>query len=144
MGLKSSNKGETGEREIAALMAELTGFDVRRKVRQHHGDSDLEGIPGWSVKVKRHAKATRATVRAWWDQTVTQSQSYGAIPVLLYRQDRDEWRAVWPVAVLLTMQHTAMWSGCEWTTEGSMEAWCAVLRDVENAVARSAPGGDLQ
>ena len=133
MGMKSRNKGKVGEREIAALVAELTGFDVRRKVRQHDGDSDLEGVPGWSVEVKRHAKAPRASIRAWWAQSVAQSAPSGAIPVLLYRQDRDEWRAVWPLAVCLTNQTLVMWPGYEWTTEGSIEAWCAALREVQHA-----------
>lgn len=130
MGLKSRNKGKAGEREIAALVADLTGFDVRRRVRQHDGDSDLEGVPGWCIEVKRHAKAGRANLRTWWAQSVAQSEPSCSIPVLLYRQDRDEWRAVWPLAVSLTMQHAAMWVGYEWTAEGSLEAWCAVLREI--------------
>ena len=72
MGMMSRNKGKAGEREIASLLADLTGFDVRRRVRQRDGDSDLEGIPGWVVEVKRHAKATRASIRAWWAPGVRQ------------------------------------------------------------------------
>lgn len=137
MGMKSRNKGKAGEREIAALVAELTGFDVRRRVRQHDGDSDLEGVPGWSIEVKRHAKAPRASVRGWWAQAVDQSSPTGAIPVLLYRQDRDEWRAVWPLATCLTTQTAAMWSGYEWTIEGRIEAWCAAMREVQHTGGRA-------
>ena len=90
MGMKFRNKGKVGEFKIAALVAELTRFDVRRKVRQHDGDSDLEVVPGCSVEVKRHARATRSSIRAWWSQSVAQSTPAGAIPVLLIRQDRDE------------------------------------------------------
>ena len=133
MGMKSRNKGKAGEREIAALVAELTGFDVRRRVRQHDGDSDLEGVPGWSIEVKRHAKAPRSSVRSWWAQAVDQSSPTGAIPVLLYRQDRDEWRAVWPLAICLSTQTAVMWSGYEWTTEGGIEAWCATVREVQHS-----------
>lgn len=96
MGLKSRNKGRMGEREVAALLADLTGMQVKRRVRQHDGDSDLEGIPGWSVEVKRHAKAPRASIRQWWQQATEQAARVGAVPVLLYRQDFDAWRAVWP------------------------------------------------
>ena len=88
------NKGKAGEREAAELVRELTGWDVRRRVRQHGGDSDLEGVPGWSVEVKRHRTATRAELAQWWRQAV--SQSGDARPLLLYRADRAEWRAVWP------------------------------------------------
>jgi Holliday junction resolvase len=131
MGLKSRNKGKAGEREIASLVADLTGHDVRRRVRQHDGDSDLEGLPGWSMEVKRYAKAGRALIRQWWVQAVVQAERSGAVPVLLYRQDRDEWRAVWPLATTLTHQQAAMWAGYEWTTEGSPEAWAAVVRELE-------------
>ena len=129
MGMKSRTKGQSGEREIAALVAELTGFDVRRRVRQHGGDSDLDGVPGWSIEVKRHAKATRGSIRTWWAQACDQATQAGAVPVLLFRQDRDEWRAVWPLAATLTQQSAAMWSGYDWTTEGSTAAWCAVVRE---------------
>lgn len=104
MGLKSRTKGKAGEREIAALLADLTGLQVKRRVRQHDGDSDLEGVPGWCIEVKRHARASRANIRNWWAQAVEQSERVNAVPVLLYRQDRDDWRAVWPLAAMLVQQ----------------------------------------
>jgi hypothetical protein len=73
MGAMSRTKGKAGEREIAALIRDLTGWDVRRRVRQHDGDSDLMGVPGWSIEVKRHARATRADLASWWQQTVDQA-----------------------------------------------------------------------
>lgn len=130
MGAMQRTKGQTGEREAAALIRDLTGWDVRRRVRQHDGDSDLEGVPGWSVEIKRHASAGRADIRAWWAQAVAQAQRTGALPVLLYRRDRDQWRAVWPVAVHLGLQTTEMWTGYEWTVEGTPEAWAAVVREI--------------
>jgi len=140
MSAMSRNKGKAGEREIAVLLADLTGCNVRRRVRQRDGDSDLEGLPGWSVEVKRHAKATRATVAGWWNQAVRQAEADGGIPVLFWRQDRDEWRAVWPLAVSLTMQQAAMWSGYEWTAEGSIEAWAAIYRELIPMNNQSAQG----
>lgn len=65
MSVTSRTKGQTGEREIAAIVRDLTGWDVRRRVRQHEGDGDLEGIPGWSVEVKRHRQAQRADITHW-------------------------------------------------------------------------------
>jgi hypothetical protein len=97
----SRNKGKSGEREIAALVCDLTGWDVRRRVRQHTDDSDLEGVPGWCVEVKRHARAGRSDLAAWWDQAAKQARKAGHWPVLFYRTDRDQWRAVWPLAVHL-------------------------------------------
>lgn len=121
-------KGQSGEREVAGLIRDLTGWDVQRRVRNHAGDSDLVGVPGWSVEVKRHKTAGRAEIAGWWRQTCAQATTL--LPVLFYRLDRDSWRAVWPVAVGLKLQHSAQWSGYEWTVEGSVEAWAAVARDL--------------
>ena len=135
-GLTSRRKGQTGERELAALIADLTGWDVRRRVRQHEGDSDLEGVPGWSVEVKRHAKAPDALKRAWWAQTVRQSMGMrqavfgNTMPALFYREDRREWRAIWPVACLLTMQRADMWTDYGWTCDSDVATWAAVAREV--------------
>lgn len=129
MGAMQRNKGKAGEREIANLLAELTGFDVRRKVRQLDGESDLEGIPGWCLEVKRHAKAPRGSIRRWWAQAERQAKAAGQLPALVYRQDRDEWRCVWPVAATLAMQAAHQWHGYEWTTEGSPAAFAAVVRE---------------
>lgn len=127
MAGKSRSKGKVGEREIAHLIAELTGFPAKRKVRQHEGDSDIEGVPGWSVEVKRHATATRGDIARWWKQAVAQSSSN--VPVLVYRLDRQDWRAVWPASVLLTMQSASMWEQFEWTCESTVECWAAVVRE---------------
>lgn len=129
MSAMSRAKGQTGEREIAALIRDLTGWDVRRRVRQHDGDSDLEGVPGWSVEVKRHARATRSEIAGWWAQRVAQAERVGAMPVLLFRLDRDAWRAVWPITVNLTEQ-PPMWAAYAWTAEGSAEAWAAVALEL--------------
>jgi len=133
----SRNKGKAGEREIAALLRDLTGWQVARRVRQHDGDSDLEGVPGWSVEVKRHARAARADVAAWWRQAVEQAGS--ALPVLFYRQDRDEWRAVWPLAVQMVEQRAAMWSDYSWTVEGAVAAWAAVARELQQSRGSACP-----
>ena len=127
MSAMQRTKGASGEREIAAIIRDLTGFEVNRRVRNHEGDSDLTGIPGWSVEVKRHKKADRADIAKWWAQTVRQAN--GELPVLFFRRDRDIWRAVWPVAAALTSQHAEMWSRYEWTCEGSVDAWAAVMRE---------------
>jgi hypothetical protein len=87
---------------------------VRRRVRQHDGDSDLEGIPGWCVEVKRHAQATRAHLRGWWQQATEQAGAHGLKPALFYRRDRDEWRAVWAAGGLLDYAATVESSPATW------------------------------
>lgn len=79
------------------------------------------------MEVKRRRTATRGDLARWWGQTVTQAGDL--LPVLLYRADRAEWRAVWPLAVCLTHQRADYWRGVEWTADTSVAAWAAVARD---------------
>jgi hypothetical protein len=127
MSAMQLTKGQTGEREIAGIVRDLTGFDVRRRVRQHDGDSDLEGVPGWSVEVKRHRAATRGDIARWYQQAVAQAGDL--LPVLFYRVDRDAWRAVWPVAIALVQQRADFWRRYEWTADTTIESWAAAARE---------------
>ena len=129
MSKSQRSKGQRGEREAAALLQELTGWKITRRVRQHDGDSDLEGIPGWSVEVKNHATATLADVAGWWRQAVAQAGM--KLPLLIYKRQRGEWRAVWPVAAQITEQRAEYWDGYEWTAETSLQAWAAVARELQ-------------
>lgn len=122
------SKGQRGERELAALIHDHTGWEAKRRVRNNLGDDDIEGVPGWSVESKRYAKASPALIRGWWDQAVRQAGM--KIPVLFYRENRSEWRAVWPLAVALRIQSADMWVGVEWTATTSIAAWAAVAREV--------------
>jgi hypothetical protein len=120
MNAMSRTKGNAGESEVAGMVRDLTGFDVSRRVRQHDGDGDLKGVPGWSIEVKRHAGAGRADIARWWAQCTAQA---GALrPVLFYRLDCDSWRAIWP----LGMHLAAAWCEYPMTVEGSVAARAAV------------------
>lgn len=130
MGMMSRTKGKAGEREAAAIIRDISGWDIQRRVRQHDGDSDLLGVNGWVIEVKRYAKADRADIRTWWTQAVEQSKRHSGIPVLIYRRDRDEWRCVWPIAPHLTHQEAVMWEDYTWTVETSIDAWVAAVREI--------------
>ena len=69
-------------------------------------------------------------LETWWWWTQAAIQATDALPVLLYRLDRDQWRAVWPVAALLVAPTGNRWAGYDWTVEGSVAAWAAVAREV--------------
>jgi hypothetical protein len=90
MGQMQRRKGQVGEREAAALIREHTGWEVTRRVRNAAGDSDLLGVPGWSIEIKRYANASASQIASWWDQCVGQAD--GEIPVLFYRLNRGRWR----------------------------------------------------
>lgn len=123
MGAMQRNKGKAGEREAAKLLAGLLGVDIRRKVRQHEDDPDLDGLRGWSVEVKR---AARPRLAEWWAQAVAQAN--GSRPVLLYRLDRQDWRVMLALADMVPAL-----AGCErtlaLTIDTSVDGFAAVVRE---------------
>jgi len=124
----SKDKGKRGERTVANLIFELTGWNAHRRVRNDHGDTDLIGVPGWGIEVKDHAKATLGDVKGWWEQTCHQSK--GLIPLLIYKRQRGEWRAVYPLCVHVCTQQADWWHDYNYTIECSLEAWAAVAREI--------------
>ena len=127
-GSLSRTKGQTGEREVAAIIRELSGCDVRRRVRQHAGDADLEGLPGWSVEVKRHAQTPPGMLALWWAQTVRQAGDTKALPVLFYRADRAAWRCVWPADLCASPRPHAIRPGYAHTLDALPEVWWPMAR----------------
>jgi hypothetical protein len=113
------SKGQRGEREVAKLIADHLGFEVKRQVRQHDGDSDLVGVPGWSIEVKNHKQATRAQVEKWWYQAVAQGNNDEMI-CLAYKRQPGWWRFVW---------HPTKQSAYDYTLEGAVEAWACYVRE---------------
>lgn len=104
MGGMSRAKGQRGEREAAAVLSELTGREVRRRVRQHLHDADLEGLEGWgagwAVEVKRVASCPPAMLAQYWAQAVTQAERAGLVPLLMVRVNRAaDWTCYWPAAL---------------------------------------------
>lgn len=131
MGAFSRDKGKRGEKEAANLIHDITGWAVKRRVRQLKGDSDLDvqdtPLDAWCIEVKRYAKATRSDLKAWWGQAVSEAQATGRRPVLLYRVDRDDWRAVWLHPGLDDSQSYV------WTHEGGLHAWIEIVMEVDDA-----------
>lgn len=135
MSAMQRRKGQRGESELARLIHEHTGWQARRRVRQHEGDSDIEGDGGlryWSIESKRAAKPN---IGPWWRQTVEQAQRAGTLPVLFYRLDRQDWRAMWPIAVAMNpatdpIVWVAYQTHEDYTVTGSVAAWAMVAREV--------------
>lgn len=94
MSKMQRTKGQAGEREAAALLSTITGQEIKRKVRQHDGDSDLD-LCGWAVEIKRAAEAPPHLISTWWRQAVAQAERAKLPALLMYRADRRCWRAVW-------------------------------------------------
>jgi hypothetical protein len=128
MSAFSRNKGKRGELAVCHIIFELTGWEAKRRVRNDHGDTDLVGVPGWAVEVKDHAKATLGDLRDWWSQACRQAQ--GNLPLLVYKRQRGEWRAVYPMCVYLHTQHADWWKDFDYTVETSLEAWATTAREL--------------
>lgn len=93
----SRAKGQRGERELAALLAQLTGHPVKRQVRNHRGDADLAGLPGWAVECKHYRAAPGpALLAGWWQQARLQAAGQYARPLLCWRANRwPGWIFTW-------------------------------------------------
>ena len=126
----SRTKGKVGERELARMLSELTGYPVARRVRNLAGEDDLQGLPGWSIEAKRYAAITPGLVATWWAQARRQAEAIGAEPVLFYRADRGAWRAVWSAGLLAPLSEPA--EGEELPPGATLEAdpatWWALCR----------------
>ena len=131
-GRMARSKGQSGELEVVKILRDLTGHDVRRKVRQHAGDGDLEGLPFWSVEIKRHATVTPFKLWEWWGQAVDQARASKSLPVLIYRGDRAEWRCVWNADLHASPMPQPLCSDYEATLTAAPETWWALCRDMTN------------
>lgn len=92
------NKGHDGEREVINLLKpmidEIVGEGVlRRNLNQsRQGGHDVAGLDFLAIEVKR---CETLEIEKWWQQTLRQAeQAGGAIPVLIYRQNRKAWHVV--------------------------------------------------
>ena len=92
------NKGHDGEREVikilAPLVTEVMGeSSLRRNLNQtRQGGHDICGLEHLAIEVKR---CETLEVEKWWKQTLRQAEEAGgAIPVLMYRQNRKAWNVV--------------------------------------------------
>ena len=112
------------------MIRDLTGWDVQRRVRQHDGDSDLVGVPGWSIEVKNCQKALQGDISRWWGQCITQAAE--ARPALIYRAQRGVWRVRWPLGVVAAVDG-GRWHDIDWTADTTIEAWVAVARELAHA-----------
>lgn len=133
-GRFSREKGKRGERAVCSLIHDLLGMDARRRVRQHDGDSDVLGVPGWAIESKCCAEDNR---KQWWAQAVEQARNAKAmsdVPCLWFKLPRRSWRVLMPLAVILRIDATApkmeSWYGYDWTIEMSPEAWACVVREL--------------
>lgn len=128
MGAASNRKGKSGEREAAAILREVTGFDVQRRVRQNAGDSDLVALPGWCVEVKRYKTISTALLSGFWAQVCKEAASSNDRPLLMFRGDNRDWACLWTPLTMgeLGMIDPGRWLDVAFRT--SPGAWWSYVR----------------
>ncbi len=92
-GTASRRKGANGERELICMLRDaFPSLDLRRDLRQYQtsGLTDVLGLDGYVIEVKRRRSLGQADVERWWQPLVRNAD--GQEPVLAYRQDRQDWR----------------------------------------------------
>lgn len=127
MGMASRRKGKSGERELAGVLMDLLGVDIRRNLDQtRDGGYDLLGVPGWAIECKRYASAQPCEIATWWAQSVRQAEAAGLRPVLFYRLDRQDWQAL----VDASDVHPAIWPQRDThVLNMRLESWAQLARE---------------
>ena len=121
MSAMQRRKGQTGERELFALLSSELGFVVQRTLNQsRQGGADGMDIPGWAVEVKRQETLS---IPVWWAQT--ERQAVGRKPILFYRVSRKPWRAVLDLCDVMPDTFTLRGNLCEM----SLQAACVIIRE---------------
>lgn len=88
MGKSSQRKGANGERELAHLLRDMWGYDVKRG-SVFHGESDMVGLPGIHPEVKRVEKLN---VNAAMEQAIAEAEKRkDGVPVVFHRKNRTKW-----------------------------------------------------
>lgn len=96
MTSRQKRKGDAAEREVAAMLAALTGLPVRRKLGAGRFDDagDLEGAGDWCLQVRAYADVLRATRGGLADLDRQQQHAGARYAALLVRRPGGRWAAV--------------------------------------------------
>jgi len=121
MGKASRDKGNRGEREFVKALGEELGEVLTRRLGQARDSGSDVHVVGWSIEVKRAAKAE---LGAWWAQAVDRAADVGLKPALAYRLDRRSWRVRLPLSFL-----GIAGDGPDWTLEVTVAGFAALLRE---------------
>jgi Holliday junction resolvase len=123
------NKGAAFEREIASLIRENLGIEVKRDLEQYraadHGD--LLGLP-FTIECKRYAMAKGGVHHPdWWEQVVKAHEANPAslAPVLIYKYDRAAIRVVVPLSFI-----NKEYEGRSETATLTPDCWFMLVREI--------------
>ena len=99
-------KGDAAEREAAAILHDLTGWPVRRKLGAGRTDDegDLEGVPSTVIQVANWADALRAVRQKPVEAEQQRINAGATFAVTMVRLRGGVWRAV------MTPEQFATWA----------------------------------
>lgn len=99
MSAMQRRKGASAERELVRLLCEHLDSSVTRNLSQSRdGGHDLLGVGPFALECKRQEKLSLVS---WWRQACDQAAQAGLIPALAYRQSKQPWKFVLPLAALI-------------------------------------------
>lgn len=87
-GRGKRNKGAAGEREVAGILKDHLGFEVKRNLGQARDGADDITIQKFRIEVKRQ-ETLKVDV---WSKQVEDCSKDGEVPVLIYRRNGQPWR----------------------------------------------------
>lgn len=87
--INSREKGKRGELEVAALFRDAGYPDARRgqQFSGLHGDSDVVGVPGLHIEVKR---VERLNIHNAVDQAKRDCKDE-SLPMVIHKRNRTDW-----------------------------------------------------
>ena len=133
-------KGANAERDIAddlnAIVNEVRSAmglpalpkpAVQRNQNQSAvGGKDLVGTFDLAIEVKRQEQLS---INTWWAQCVKSATELNEIPVLLFKQSRQKWRCIMPVALELPSSPAAVYSSLSTRAEIDYETFKLYFRE---------------
>jgi hypothetical protein len=109
MAHPSKTKGDRAELEAARLLADLTGWPIRRKLGAGRTDDtgDLDGIPDTTAQVKAYKDTQRATRETLAELPTQQANAGTTFAFGLIRRPGGHWHAVLTPEQLCTLLREA-------------------------------------
>jgi hypothetical protein len=103
-------KGDNAEREIAVVLADLTGFPVRRALGagRHDDQGDLTGVPGTVLQVANRADALRAVREKPLEAEVQRGRAGAIFAATMIRLRGGAWRVVMTPEQFCTLLREAL------------------------------------
>lgn len=88
MGKMSQRKGAAGERELAHILRDTYGYEVKRG-SVFHGESDMVGLPGIHPEVKR---VEHLNIHTAMEQAKAEAaKRKDGVPAVFHRKNRTKW-----------------------------------------------------